>query len=193
MSSRRVADDGQFGNATVQLDGDLPHGRVAINLLLVAGEAAMYGTQTLHACLVETLQRTNPQLDVGVHGVLHEHGNVHALQRVGQCLHGKGVGRGTGSHPEDVNAVLQRQLHVLGRGHLGRNQHARLFLHLLHPGQRLLAVALEAAWLGARLPHTGAEVVTAFHSQLSGGCQHLLLGLSRTWACNHEGAFVVTR
>ena len=66
----------------------------------------MDGSQTLDASLVDALQGTYPQLNVRVHGVLHEDGHVDALQRIGQGLHGKGVGGGAGTHPKDVDVVL---------------------------------------------------------------------------------------
>ena len=153
----------------------------------------MNGSQALHASLVQTLQGAYPQLQVGVHGVLHKHGDVYALQGVGQSLHSKGVGRGAGSYPQDVHVVFQRQFHVFGCGHLGRYQHLGLVLHLLHPHQGGLAMAFKAAGLGAWFPHAGTEVVAAFQRQLACCLHHLFLGLCRTGSGNHKGTLVVTR
>ena len=58
----RVADDGQFRDAAAQLDGNLPHRHVTVDLLVVGREAAVDGTQSFNTCLVDTLQRTDPQL-----------------------------------------------------------------------------------------------------------------------------------
>ena len=153
----------------------------------------MDGSHALDAGLVDALEGTNPQLDVRVHGVLHEDGHVDTLQGVGQRLHGEGISRRTGTHPEDVDVVLQRQFYVLGRGHLGRDEHLGLVLHLLQPHQGGFSVTFEAAGLRAGFPDAGTEVVAALHGQLSCGFHHLLLSLGRTGACNNEGAFVVTR
>ena len=152
----------------------------------------MDSTKALYASLVDTLKRTNPELQIGVHGVLYKHRNIHTLQRVGNGLHGKWVSRCTGTNPQDIYAVLQAQLYVLRCSHLGRNQHLGFLLHLLQPYQSGLAVTLKATGLGTRLPHTSAEVMAALHSQLLSGCHHLFLGFGTTWACNHEGTFVVT-
>ena len=71
-------------------------------------------------------------------------------------------------------------------------EHVGLFLHLLHPGQCLFSVSLEASWLGARFPNASTEVVTALHGQFTCRFHHLLLSFSGAWASNHERTFVVT-
>ena len=190
---RGIADDRQLGDATAQLDGNLPHRGVAVDLLLVAGEAAMDGPQTLDASLIDALKGTNPQFKVRVDGVLHEHGHIGTFQRIGDSLHGEGVSRCAGANPEDINAILQGELHVLGGSHLGRDEHLGLLLHLSEPHEGRFAVALEASGFGTGFPYAGTEVVAAFHCQFTGSCHHLFLGLGRARACNHEGTFVVTR
>ena len=177
----------------MELDGDLPHRRITIDLLLVAGETAMDGPQSLYASLIDTLKSTNPEFEVGVDGILHKHRDIDTLQRVGKCLHGKGIGSGTRTYPEDVDAILQTEFHVLRCSHLSRDEHLGLLLHLSEPREGGLTMTLEAAWLGTGLPYACAEVVAAFHGQLTGRSHHLLFALSRTGACYHEGAFVVTR
>ena len=190
---RGVADDGKIRNATMQLDGNLPHGGIAINFLLKTREATMDGSQTLDASLVQTLHGTNPQFQVRVDRVLDEDWDVDSPQRVSQSLHGKGVCSGSGTYPQNIHVVLQCQLHVLRSSHLSGYQHVGFILHLLHPGQGLLAITLESAWLGTWFPYTGTEVVATLHGQLAGCCHHLLLCLGTAGTCNDEGAFVVTR
>ena len=80
----RVVGDGQVGVATMQFDGNLPHGKVAVNLFVVAGETAVDGTQTLYACVVDALQRTYPQFQVRVHGILDQHRHIDTLESIGQ-------------------------------------------------------------------------------------------------------------
>ena len=188
-----VADDGQFRNATMQLDGNLPHRSIAVYLLLEAGETTMDGTQALDTSLVQALHSTNPELEIRIDRVLYEHRDVNTLQGIGQSLHGKRIGSGAGTNPQDVHIVFQGQLDMLGGSHLCRDEHVGFVLHLLHPGQGFLAITLEASWLGTGLPHTSTEVMTAFHSQLARCVHHLLLSLSTAGTCNDEGAFVVTR
>ena len=153
----------------------------------------MDGPQALDACLVESLHGSYPQLKVGVDGVLDEDGHIDSSQRIGQGLHGKGVGRGARPYPQDVHAVLQCQLDVLWRGHFGRDEHVGFFLYLLHPWQGFLAVALEATGLGTGFPYAGPEVMASFHGQLACRVHHLFLSLGTAGACNDEGTFVVAR
>ena len=89
---RRVADERQLRIAATQLNGNLPHGQVAIDFLVVARESAVNGTQTLHAGCVQSLQGAHPEFQVGIDGVFHKHRHVDTLQRIGQRLHGKWVG-----------------------------------------------------------------------------------------------------
>ena len=151
----------------------------------------MDGSEPLHTSLVESLHCPYPQLDVGVDGILHEDGNVNTLQGVGKCLHCKGVGCGAGANPKDVDAIFETQLHMLGRCHFSGHKHAGLFFHLFQPRERLLSVSFEPTGLGARLPHTGAEVVASLFAELPCCCHDLLFGLSTAWACYDEGALVV--
>ena len=86
-----VADDWQLWYTATQLDRNLPHWGITVNLLLVARETAMYCSQTLDTSLIQTLKSTNPKLQIRVYRVLNENRNVYALQRVGNSLHCKWV------------------------------------------------------------------------------------------------------
>ena len=188
---RGVADDGEVGYASAQFDRYLPHGQVTVDGLVVAGEASVYGSQFLYACAVETFESTYPQLEVRVHGVLHEHRDVDAAQRVGEGLHGEGVGAGACSHPHDVDAVFHCQLDVSGCCHLGGDEHSRLLLDLLEPLEGRFAVSLEASWLGARLPHSCTEHVASLLCQLLGCFHHLFFCLCAARTCYDEWSFLV--
>ncbi len=126
--------DGQVGDAAAQFDGDVPLRQVAVDFLLVTGEAAVDGGKPFQSRLVDALQSAYPQFEVGVDGVLHQHGDVHALQRIRYLLHGEGVGCRACTYPQDVDAGFQSLEHVLGRGYFGGYVHARLLLHFLEPG-----------------------------------------------------------
>ena len=131
----RVADDWQLWYAAMQLDRNLPHRKVAVNLLVEAGESAVDGTELLDACLVDALQGANPELEVWAYRVLNEHRHVYALKTVGKCLHGEWVGRSTCAYPENVDSIFQCELYMFWGSHLSSCQHACFFLHLLHPRQ----------------------------------------------------------
>ena len=187
-----VVDNGQIGITALQLNGQLPHGQIAVNLVVDAGEAAMDSTKTLDAGAVDALQSTHPELDVGIDGVLHEDGNVHTLERIGYGLNGKGIGRRAGTDPQDVDAVLETKLNVLRRSHFRSDEHACLLLDALHPRQRLLAVALEASGLRAGLPDAGTKHVASFGGKLQGRLHHLLFGFGRTGTADDNGTGQVT-
>ena len=153
----------------------------------------MNGTEALHACGIQSFDGTNPQLQVGINRILHQHGLVDTLKRIGQRLHRKRVGTGAGTNPKNVDIVLQCQFDMLWRCHLGSHIHTRLLLHALKPGQRNLTITLKATGLGARFPDACTEVVAAQLFQLHGSGHHLFLGLSRARSCNHERTFVVGR
>jgi LL-diaminopimelate aminotransferase len=115
------------------------------------------------------------------------------LKAVSKSLHGERVGRCARSYPQYVDAILQSQFHVFRSCHLSSCEHARLFLHLLHPRQSHLAVALEATRFGTRFPYTGTEHLASMLLELLCSCHYLLFGLSRTRSGNYEWAWVVTR
>ena len=71
-----VADDGQLRNATMQLNGNLPHRRITVDFLLVRRKATMNSSQTLDTSLIQTLQGTNPEFQIGIDGVLHEYRDI---------------------------------------------------------------------------------------------------------------------
>ena len=150
----------------------------------------MDGGKPFQSGLVDALQGAYPQLEVGVDGVLDQHGDVHAAQRVGYFLHGKGVGRRPRAYPQQVDARLEAFVDVLGGGHFGADVHACLLLHLLEPGQAFDADAFEAAGLGARLPDAGAEYLQPFVGQLAGGVHHLFFGLGAARAGDDQRAFL---
>ena len=185
-----VADDGQGREAALQFDGQVPHRRVAVELAIDAGEAAVDGAEALDAGVVDAQQGTRPQLDVGVHGVLDEDGHIDTFQGVGDGLYAEGVGRGAGTNPQDVDAGGERCLDVLGRGDLGGGEHTRLGLDALHPGQGLDAFALEATGLRARLPYSGPEHADAVLGQFACRAHHLFLGLGRARTGNDQWTFV---
>ena len=55
-----VADDGQRRDAAAQFDRYLPHGEIAVDFLVIAGETAVDGCQTGDTSLVDALEGTNP-------------------------------------------------------------------------------------------------------------------------------------
>ena len=137
----------------------------------------MDGGQTADACGVEALHAANPQLKIGVDGVLVEYRYVDSMQGACQLLHGKGIGAGASAYPQHVDTRIERQLHMVGRSYFRAGEHAGFFLHALHPGEGCLALAFKAAGLGAWFPNPGTEDVDAGCTQLTGGGEDLFFGL----------------
>ena len=54
----------------------------------------------------------------GLTGVFHQYGDVLSPERVGDLLHGEGVGGRAGADPQQVDAARQRRCDVLARGDL---------------------------------------------------------------------------
>ena len=147
----------------------------------------MNDAEARDAGLVDAFKAANPELEVGVDGIFHEHRHVVTCQGIGYFLHGKGVGCRACANPEHVDASLERSLNVALGGYLGGYLHAEFLLHAVEPRQAFLADALEASGLGAGLPDAGAEYLDALACQLGGGVHHLFFGLGRAGTGNHGG------
>ena len=149
----------------------------------------MDDAQSGDAGLVDALEASYPQLEVGIDWVLHQYGHVAALQGVGDFLHGEGVGHGAGTDPEEVDTGIQGGLDVGVGSYFGAYLHAEFLLHTVEPGQTFFADAFEAAGFRAGLPDAGAEELDALAGELRGGVHHLFFGLGGAGAGNDDGAF----
>ena len=152
-----VTDNRKVGNSAAQLNGDMPLGQVTVELFVIAAKSAVDGTQAFQACIVETFQSSNPQLQVRIYRVLYQYRNIHTFQRIGNFLHGKRVGGGACAYPKQVYPGLQAFVYVFGCSDFGRNVHAGFFLYLLQPCKAVYAYSFEAARFGARFPDAGTE------------------------------------
>ena len=118
-----IYEDGQLGMATPQLNRDLPQGRIAIESFGIGAKASMDSSYLRDTCLVKTKECTFPQLNVGVQGILHQHGDVLSAEGFRQFRHRKGAGRGARSYPEGVKSCGKCVLDVAGRGHFRSHLH----------------------------------------------------------------------
>ena len=114
----RVAEDGQRRQTAVQLARNGPHGVVAVEALVDRGEAAVDGSDAADAGVADAFDGADPQLEVGADGAFHQHGVVLSPERVGDLLHGEGVGGRAGADPQQVDAARQRRGDVHARGDL---------------------------------------------------------------------------
>ena len=153
----------------------------------------MYGRHACYSSLIDAFHRPNPQFKVGVYGVLNEHDSVSSPQTVGESLHRKRVCRSAGTHPKDVDAVFQCQLHMLRCRHFCRYKHSGLLLDALQPRQCLFAVTLESARFCAWFPHSCTVNPASARCQLVSGGDDLLFGFSRTRTGNDKRPLLVAR
>ena len=183
----RVGEEGQLRVTGTQFDGDLPARVVAVGDGGRGGKAPVNHAQFPDAGPVQALQGADPQVQVRIHGVLHQHGHIGAAEGIGNLLHQEGVGRRTGTYPHHVHAVFDALQHMLLRSHFGADLHAQLFLHPLKPFEAGGAHALEAARMRPGLPDTCTEYVDAEGRQAAGRFHHLFFSFRTAGACNAHG------
>ena len=146
----------------------------------------MDDAQLADAGTVQALQRTNPQVDIGIHRILHQDGNVRSLQGIGEFLHQEGIGGGTRPDPQIIQPIFQALIDVLGAGHFGTHLHTQLFLDAFHPAQAFCAHSFKGTRMGTRFPDTGPEDMDALAGEPRGRCHHLFFGFGAARAGNHH-------
>ena len=184
---RRVGEKGEVGVQRPELDGDPPARVVAVGDGTQGGEAPVHHAQLPDAGLAEAFQRADPQADVRIDGVLDQHGDVGAAQRVGDFLHQERIGRGARADPYHVHLVPEAGLDVLPARHFGTDLQAELPPGLLEPGESLRPDAFEAARMRPGLPDAGPEHVDAEGGELSGRCEDLLPAFRGAGPGDHHG------
>ena len=152
----------------------------------------MHGGDAPYAGGIYALYGTYPQLQVGVHRILHKNGKGVApclrerRKGVGNLLHGKGICRSARTYPYCIHAGVEGLGKMTRVGDLSGNEHACLGLYSCEPRQRWSANAFEAARARARFPHSGTEYTEAGGSQTAGGVEGLLFALGAAGACEHQ-------
>ena len=183
---RRVADDGQLGQTTTQLDGQMPLGDIAVDGFVGTRETAMNCSDATDASAIDTFDGANPKLDVRIDRILDQHGHILACQSIGKFLHSKGIGSGACSDPQHIDTKGKGGIDVSLGGHFNTNEQSSLSLKFLKPGQTNHTHALEASWLGARLPDACTEEFDALLGKRATCGQYLFFTFGATGAGNDE-------
>jgi len=113
----------------------------------------MHGSEAAYAGPEEAFQGAYPEFEIGVDGVLGQHGDVGGVQPfelVGDFLHGERVGYGAGAEPYAVESCADGHGGMGGVAGFGEHFHPGLGLHGLEPAEAARAHSLKGA--GARLP-----------------------------------------
>ena len=154
-----IADDGDIGHAASELDRDMPLRHIAVEMLPISRETAMDSSHTLHAGILNTLYGTDPEFEIGIHGILHKHGHIlpDGSQGVGNLLHGKWIGGSARAYPKQIHACLDGCLNVGLGGNFGGDIHPCLLLHFLEPRETLDPHPFESSGFGAGFPYSGTE------------------------------------
>ena len=88
----------------------------------------------MDACAIESLESTDPQLQVGADRVLDQYRHIYTLQSVGDLLYGEGVDSSACADPQDVDACFQCLEDMVFGGYLRSDQHTGLLFYSLEPG-----------------------------------------------------------
>ena len=185
-----IDDDRQRREAQAQFGRNVPLRHVAVEMLAVCAESAVDSSQPAYACIVDALHCADPQLDVGIDGVLHEYGDVGAARLfngVGDLLHRERIGRCAGADPEYVDSGGECVVDVLAGGDLGGGVHAGSLLDFFQPFEARGSYAFESARFCAGFPYSGAEYFDAVGGEFAGCAEHLFFGLGAAWAGYDEG------
>ena len=153
----RVGKERQFRETGPEFHGNLPARGIAVSHFLGCRESPVNHAQFLDTGLVETLEGSNPQVEVRVDRILHEHRHVRILQCISDFLHQERIGRGAGTYPYHVHSELEAVEDVLLAGNLRGDFHPELVLHSLEPFQARSADTLEIVRVSAGLPYTRSE------------------------------------
>ena len=180
----RVGKERQSRIPGPQFNGYLPLGIVPVEDVLRCGKTPVYDSQLADSGPVEPFKRTYPEVEVGIHRVFHQNGDVGVLEGVGKFLHQERVGRGAGTYPDYVHSVLDALEHVLCAGHFRPHLHAELVLDLLEPLEAGCAHSLETSRMGPGFPYPGTENMDSKVVESAGSLHYLFFGLGAAGAGN---------
>lgn len=178
----RIAKAWQARQTALQLDREIPCGRVAVFARRDAAAAAQDGGDAFHARLGDPLDGADPQLQIRIDGILHEHRDVHAVDGVRDLLHGERRDGRPRADPYCINSMGQSKFDMLRVGDLHGERDARLRLRAVQPVERLFACAFEGARPRARFPHARPQEGDLFLWQGASRRQNLLFRFGGAWS-----------
>src|SRR5690554_6938702 len=103
-----ITKDRQGGKASLQLDGDVPLRDISVHRFIVGAKPAVDQPEPFYSRVVQSLDGSNPQFQVGVDRIFYEDGNIDPSQGIRDLLYRKRVGSRACPNPQHINAVLQR-------------------------------------------------------------------------------------
>ena len=99
-----------------------------------------------------TFNRSDPQFEIRIDGVLNEHRNINPAQSIRHILHTKRVYCGSGTDPEYIHVKMQGVFHLFGGSDFHSNRNAGCLPGFLHPGQALGSDSFETTRAGSGFP-----------------------------------------
>ena len=157
----RVRKKRQFRITGTQFDGYLPERLISVSGLFPCRKTSMHHAEFLHSCLIQTLESSYPQVNVGAHGIFHKDRNIRTFQCIGDFLYEERICSGAGPYPHHIHTGLDAVTDVLFTCHLGSHFHPEFLLHPAEPLQSGSACTFESVRMCARLPDTSPEHIYA--------------------------------
>ncbi len=187
-----VANEGHVWKLPFQLNGQLPSGLIAVCAVAKGTETTVDDADLTNAGAINALNGTNPQFHIGIDGVFDQHRDVGALKGVGDLLHGKRIDGRPCTNPQNIDAILQRLVHVMRVGHFRANLQTRFFFYPAQPWQGLGTDSFKIIWPCTRFPHTGAEKVDSGVFQAMSRFHYLRFGFRAARARDPIRALALT-
>ena len=181
----RITKERKFRTEAPEFHDILPERVVAVFDLLRCGESPVYHANLAYSGTVQPLKGSNPQVQIGVHRILHEHWDV----RVGECLCNfldkERIGCRPRPNPHEVNAIFQTVKHMLLICHLRGYLQPKFSFCPLHPLQSLRSDSLKAAGMRTRFPYPRTIDIYSYFLQLSCRRHHLFFRFRAARARNN--------
>ena len=191
---RWVAEHGHVGHLGLQCNRDFPHWGIAKVRSSVARKPSVQRPNFPTSGFCNAFDGAHPQLQVGVHRIFDQQGEVCSSQGISKGLHGEWTDRGSCPNPKCGHARLQCSFNMRRGCDFSHGLQARLSLCFHEPSKPHFATTLEAVGSCARFPKSRAqEVNLATGCKLPCGVQDLRPRFCTAWPRNHHGFAITPR
>src|SRR5690242_4052667 len=104
---RWIVDHHQTGIAAPHLDGQMPHGRITVFGIAIRAESTMDKPYLFDTGLGNPFHSSCPQFQVGVDGVLDQHGHICTTKGIRHLLYAKWIYGSAGAYPQYIHVEMQ--------------------------------------------------------------------------------------
>mgnify|MGYP007069919122 CR=1 FL=1 len=142
-------------------------------------------TQFAYALGIQALEGAYPKVEIGIYGILDQHGDVGSAQGFGNFLYKEGIRRGARTQPYHIHLMFQTFADMLLVCHLGADAQAILLADPLQPLEPGNSDSLETTGMRAGLPYPGTEHIDTYLLEPAGGLHDLLFAFCAARARHH--------